>query len=312
MEGFKDTVRFFLRDIRLSKGNYHWSFRPSLPLVIYTLDDRKGYTLGFADRLRGMISAYAYAKAIGHGFRIDHVEPFEVQRFLEPNEVDWRLRQGERRDTLPFSLTICIMDYERGERVPYIPHCLQTHFLSNVDFIPVVNAHYHTDYTYAGLFRELFRPSAYLLDSLRPYLHYIEEGYISVSFRFMQLMGDLKDVDGDTLPPAERESLILRCLDFVERLHAQHPTYRRVLVTADSRTFIERVEALPYVITLPGEIGHIGFMKSEGIFLKMFQDFYMISQARLVFMGYTGKMYKSHFACSAALTTDAPYQAIKF
>lgn len=305
-------MTFVYRDLKMAIRNYSFSLSKSKPIVIFSLDDRRGFTNGFADRLRGMISSYAYAKSINRPFKIDHVEPFLLYRFFEPNKVNWILNNGEKVENFPFSLPVIVMDYERGERVPFIPRFLQIHFYTNVDFIARINNHFKTNFLYHQLFKELFTPSKYLLESLRPYLSFVEKGYISISFRFMQLMGDLKDVRGNVLTVKEREVLISKCLGFVEYLHKRYPVYEYVLITTDSKNFIERVADLPYVFTLPGEIGHIGHMKSEAIFLKTFQDFYMISQAKKAFLGYTGEMYKSKFAQEAAKTTGIPFEAIEF
>ena len=118
--------------------NFSFSLSKPKPLVIYSLDARGGYTCGFADRLRGMISSYAYAKAINHSFRIDHVEPFELCRFFEPNEVNWKLAVYEKKEIFPYCIPIHVMDNDKGERIPYIPHFLQTHFYTNRNFIECI------------------------------------------------------------------------------------------------------------------------------------------------------------------------------
>lgn len=312
MNIIKQQMSFVYRDLRMAIRNYRFSFSKSKTIVIYSMDDRGGFTNGFADRLRGMISSYAYAKAINHPFKIDHIEPFVLYKFFEPNKVNWILCKGEKREVFPFSLPVVIIDYESGERVPFIPRFLQIHFFTNVDFIPEINKHFKTNYTYQQLFKELFKPSKYLLESLQMYLPLVKIGYISISFRFMQLMGDLKDVRGNVLSVNEREELICKCLRFIESLHNKYSNYKYVLITADSKLLIERVVDLPYVFTISGEIGHIGFMKNDAIFLKTIQDFYMISQAKMAFLGYTGEMYKSNFAREAAKTTGIPFETIEF
>ena len=58
--------------------DYYVSFleKKPLPLQIYCLDGNFS-TCGFADRLRGIITTYAYAKARHLPFRIQHEVPFK-------------------------------------------------------------------------------------------------------------------------------------------------------------------------------------------------------------------------------------------
>lgn len=279
--------------------------------LIFKLDSRYD-TNGFADRLRGMISTYALAKATNRPFRIDHIAPFRLDTFFIPNQVDWILKENEETYSLWKSQPIVILDYSKGSKVRFLIKKRQYHIYTNVNFIEVINKWYKKNYTHHDLFNELFRPSEYLEQSLEEYKHYINEGYISISFRFMQLMGDLKDVRGNTLSEDEQNKLADKCMAFIDKIHLLNPLEKHILVTADSLKFMQRLSTIDYVFTIPGEIGHIGHMSSNGIYLKTFQDFYMISKAKKAYLGYTGEMYKSNFAKEAARTTGIPFEAINF
>ena len=84
------------------------------------------------------------------------------------------------------------------------------------------------------------------------------------------------------------------------------------MVTSDSQKFIESVQDIDFVFTIQGSIGHIGFSSGESIALKTCEDFYMISQARKVYMAYSEDMYRSCFARDAAKTTDVCYEELFF
>lgn len=280
-------------------------------LAIFSLDG-KDYTNGFADRLRGMITVYAYAKATGTPFRIEHKIPFQLQDYLQPNVVNWIFKENEKTYNLKYANPIVMFDHTKGSRFRWLPKNRQYHFYCNINAITLINKYYHTSFTYSQLFHELFKPSQALLDSIAPFDKYRKASYISISFRFMQLMGDLKDEWGKTLNQSEQSKYIKNCLSFIETIHNKNLNVTYVLVTSDSKTFMNHVKTLPYVFTLPGEIGHIGHSCSDAINMKMFLDFYMISQAKKAYMGYTGEMYKSNFAKSAAATTGIPYEAIHF
>lgn len=312
------VYKFFGRNIQQQLGFisslYYFSLKEKTPspLQVYSLDSRTTYACGFADRLRGMITTYAYAKATGLPFRIDHRLPFQLEEFLVPNQIDWRTKPEELSYNLLHANPIVMLDYTKGERLLKLSKNRQHHYYSNINAIALINKHYGTHFTYSQLYDELFKPSELLSDAMQPYEKYIQEGYISISFRFLQLMGDLVDVCGKTLSEEEQQKLTTKCIEFVENMHAQHSDIKHILVTTDSIKFLNAVNQLPYVFIIPGRIGQIAFRSDSEINLKMFLDFSLISKAKKAYMAYTGDMYKSHFAQSAAETTGIPFESIGF
>ena len=292
---------------------YHFSLRENKPkpLQIYCLDG-KTYNCGFADRLRGMITTYAFAKANGYPFRIKHDIPFKMEDFFTSNRIDWTIKEGELSCNIVYSNPIVMIDHTKGNRLCRLSGKRQHHFYTNINALALINKYYGKNYKFSDLFSELFRPSVLLEGAVKPYIPYIEEGYISVSFRFMQLMGDFIDICGDTLSIEGQEYLTQRCLSFIDSIKKKHSDIKYVFVTTDSTKFLARSKSLDYVFTIPGEIGHIGFHNSTEVHLKTILDFYLISKARKAYMGYTGKMYKSHFAESAAEISGIPYEGIEF
>ena len=300
-------------ELILIKKNYYFSldrFLRRKPIAIYLLDNRS-FNHGFADRLRGMISVYAYAKANNIPFRIEHIVPFDLNTFFVPNQYDWNIKEGEISFNLLYSNPIVMRNYTRGYRMLRLSKNRQHHFYLNIDTIDIINTHYKTNYNYTSLFNELFKPSDFLLSQVKQYEKYIKDGYVSISFRFLQLMGDFEDIMGETLPVDEQYVLMNKCRNFIDTIY--HKTNSKwILITSDSQKFINSLSSISYVFTIDGEIGHIGFSSSFETYIKTFMDFYMISQARKVFMGYTDKMYKSHFAESAAMTMGVQYESIRF
>ena len=134
--------------------------------------------------------------------------------------------------------------------------------------------------------------------------------YFAIVFRFRQLLGDLKE-GGEILPEKERNDYIAKAVKCVEREHTKHPD-ERILVTSDSKTFIQRVSQLPYVYTLPGEVVHMGFTTDADkmTYLKSFIDYYMLSYAHTVILARDKKMYHSGFALRAAMLNEAEYKEV--
>lgn len=312
----RDLLRRFisenrLRELSFARRYYHFSFsepRPK-PMVISCFEGGNG----FADRLRGIISAYAYAKCVGVPYRLEHIEPYRWEDWFVPNEYDWRLREGEKSMNLRWANPAFFMDNVRAERLLALNPTRQHHFYSNQYHLTILHECFGQDLKYSELYRELFRPSPRLLASIDRVTAAIgTDDYVSVSFRFQRLMGDFDDIIGRVLPIEERQQLIARCRAFLANLKARHPEVSRLLVTADSSTFVHAIEDLDFCYVIPGAIGHVGTAHSEDVLRKTFLDFVMISRARKVYMAHTGEMYRGGFAQSAADTTGAPYEELDF
>ena len=280
-------------------------------IAIFSMDG-KVFSNGFADRLRGMISIYAYTKCNNIDFRIDHQIPFKLEDFFVPNHYDWRLKENEKSYNLFNSWPVVLLDYTKGKRLFYLNKQKQHHFFSNINCIKLLNKHYHKNYTYAELFEELFKPSPLLQKEIDLHINVLGKNYISVSFRFMQLMGDFKDIKGETLTIENQTKLINKCKDLLSLLHLKHIEINKILVTSDSQKFIESIKDLDFIYTIPGKIGHIGHTNDQSTHLKTMLDFCIISKAQKVYMAYTDKMYKSNFAKYASFITNAPFEAISF
>lgn len=285
--------------------------KKNAPKIIVSALDGSKTTCGLADRLKGMLSAYAYAKATGVDFVIRHKIPFDLSMFLVPNKYDWKCKDEQVSMNVYDSRPFVLYNNTNPEKLQKLDGSKQYHFYSNVNFIPYINKLFGTEFSFHELYNELFKPSDMLMNEVRKFQP-DNADYISISFRFTQLMGDFKDVVGQELDDDKKKVLIAKCHNLIERIYNEHDQKYMVLVTADSQRFIDTLGGIPYVFTLPGKIGHIGHESGMETHLKTFLDFYMISQAKKVYMGYSGRMWKSQFAQSAAETTGVPYQAIQF
>ena len=58
-----------------------------------------------------------------------------------------------------------------------------------------MNAYFETNYQWGELYRELFRPTAYLQRYLDLYQSEIGANYIAIHTRFMNLLGDKTETD---------------------------------------------------------------------------------------------------------------------
>ena len=161
---------------------------------------------------------------------------------------------------------------------------------------------------FAELFGKLFKPAPRLQNLIDYHKEQIGGKYISISFRFTTLLGDFTDCTGAALPVAERQPLIEKCLHAISEIAKTAPSHDRILVTADSSTFLAQAAALSHVYVIPGKVGHIDYDNDDDVNMKTFLDFLLIADAEAVYLCKSGKMYKSAFAQTAAMVHNKPFE----
>jgi hypothetical protein len=273
---------------------------------------------GLGDRLKGIISTYAVCKIKSLPFRICFDSPFVLQDYLVPNRYDWMVKPGER---VVFSRKcakiINVHNYPESNALFGLPQAssMQYHVYGNMNILDRINERFAVDFRWADLFDELFRPSDLLAQSIGEHTARTGGAYISLHFRFQQLLGDFRDPDCKTLPVAQREALIRRSLDYVLDIQKQVPS--KILVLSDSNSFIKRLEeqATDNVRTLPGEVVHMDYAgkgdNASPSHLKTFLDFFMLRQSIKVVTVVADRMRMSEFPLYAALSAGIPHETVR-
>lgn len=288
--------------------------------VICMFDGRKQHG-GLADRLRAMATAYCFCRDHGLDFRIHFVYPFRLEEYLEPNRCDWRIDPGEisynRHDARPvYIATQSLGDARdfRFQRRMTEKFCearyRQLHLYSNICF---------EEARFGEAFRTLFRPAAWLQRLVDEQLERLDpqrKGFVAVSSRFVELLGDFnerRDRAAQGLPPEEQERLLDRCCEQLERIGAAHPG-EPLLVTSDSVRFLERARRYDFVRELPGRIGHMDVAAGDDreIHTKTFLDFLVLCEARSHYYLVGPGMYRGNFSRRAAQIGGAPFREVIF
>ena len=276
---------------------------------------------GLCDRFKGIVTCYRWCKKNGKEFKILFNHPFNLVDYVVPNMYDWQIDEKDviydqtRSDVFYmmydksiqslinngriYRLTESYMD----RKMCYCPK-KQLHFYSN--------AQPESNKEFGYLYRELFKPSERLQKELDRHQANIHGSYISVSFRFLQLLGDFKDTYGETLMDNEKQVLIDKSVAVVKELHKSNMKCDKILVTSDSSTFLSHVSQLPFVYVVEGSVGHIEFESSDDANLKTFVDFYMIAGAEKVYLALSGKMYKSDFAYRASMINNKDFEIVYY
>lgn len=141
--------------------------------------------------------------------------------------------------------------------------------------------------------------------------------YISVSFRFVNLLGDSDEVvEGfRVLSESEQESLMFCCVQTMQTIPMDG--VESILVTSDSSRFFSFLDSFHQetVKHLEGDDihHHVGFSAkaSHEAMLKSFAEFMLISKAQKAYQIKIGPMYASNFPKHAARIGNVPYQLIE-
>ena len=284
-------------------------------VIIYMVQPETTFSGGLSDRLRGITSIYGECKRKNLPFKIVF-EPLHLQDYLVPNQYDWQIEAKnicwDSKKVYPCTLLTYNNNLENSAQINAQKKILQYYLNKSYKQIHIYSNMAIADNDFSVLFNELFRPSERLQNQIDYHLRKLggEKKYISLTFRFRQLLGDFKE-GGDILPESERESYILKCIKGVEELHSRYPS-ERILVTSDSKRFLDRLSHLEYVYVIPGAVVHMGFTfdASQDIYIKSFIDYFMISYAKKVFQMTDKLLFLSGFPKRAAMLTNAPYEEI--
>ena len=257
---------------------------------------------GMSDRFRGAMSVYSYCKKHNKQFKIYWVYPFKLEDYLRPASVEWVAEKKDlsfnlRDVSVKFFNTYTGLDGKTDEYHQLLKsRKKEIHIYSNVSI---------EENLYCKYFNELFVPVPRLQRQLDECKAEIGGKYVSVTFRFIGLLGDFKDDERWLMHNSEMnaEDYIERCMECIDQLHAKYPNHR-VLVTADSPKFLEVAKQLPYTYVIPGNLTHMDRTRNDDylLHLKSFADFYMVSMAEKCFMYHIGDMFRhTRFAKTAAL-----------
>ena len=271
-------------------------------LVVFMID---GKTLhgGLSDRLRGLFSTYLYCKKKGYVFKVYWVYPFRLQDYLMPANIDWLIN----KDDLCFNKKQVAFRYFNSYS-----------FMSDDEkaYFKALNTKKKEEHIYSNItlredlfkqfFHDLFVPAPRLQYAIDVCLREINSTYVSISFRFIGLLGDFND--RPDLYPAlgsdeEKRIYVEKCLSAIEHLHNEF-TECKILVTADSSLFLNEVKRIPYAYVIKGLVGHMDNIANDNYDLhaKTFLDMIMISMAERCFIYSYGRMYgATRFAKTAAL-----------
>lgn len=281
--------------------------------IIYKSDE-KASLWGLCDRLRGIVSVYKYCKDNNFDFKIYFVHPFKLYDFLIPNLYDWIIEEKNISYNSKDSKPLCIVFLTENEKVEkkIAFDALSTEFKQ----LHVYTNIWIGDDSFKDCFNELFKPTQELQDKINWNKEQIGEKYIAVQFRFLELLGDLKEcMDTSHLKnEEEKQKLLASSLRAVHMIKQTNIQYKKILLASDSITFVNRVKEIEGIYVVPGVIGHSGVVSSKDANMKTFLDLFMLANAQKIYSVVIPPMRNSKygFAERASKINNIPFEQIIF
>ncbi|MCF0215413.1 MAG: hypothetical protein HUK21_02945 [Fibrobacteraceae bacterium] len=264
---------------------------------------------GIADRFKGMLSAYAFAKKHNLEFRIHHIFPFPLEQIFLSSQYQWQIAADKISYNSDEAKPILLYreDYDTEEALLWQikSRHKQYHLYSCA-------ACMDTDYNQA--FHELFEFQPFFQNILDQYKAKLGGAYTAVSFRFQNLFGDFPEWKFQPLTSdLAKKDLLERALEALQQIQKNNHG-NKILVTADSTFFLKHVARIEKVVTVQGESVHIDFPQKETSvdpFLKSLVEFFLISKAQqsTLYRDLKYNTYPSGFPEYAAKLGNIPFKA---
>lgn len=286
---------------------------------IFMVDGRVGHG-GMFDRLKGLISVFAVAQAQNKEFKIHWAYPFRLEKYLEPNTYNWRIDEKDICYHFPQSRPLFLYGECYAPVRLMINRNRESHFYFGFNSLAEINSKFNTFFEWGKLYRQLFKPTAYLQQYLDHYQKEIGTRYIAVHARFLNLLGDKTETDTNpVLPQTDQKHLMQKAVDKIRQIIGKHkskvPDAFRVMLASDSMTFIHYATTqIPQLYVVPGTVKHIDTAgttdDSENI--KMFTDYYLLANAQKVYSLWHEGMWKSAFPEYAARIGGVEFERLEF
>ena len=303
------------------KGIFHnaillLSYRPwgrAVRPMIISIIDGKIHQGGLADRIKQILSIYAFCRVNSYKFGLISNFPYDLSNYLKPN-YDWRVTEENFSRNIfwahPIFTGNCALDKLKAL---LILKRRQNHVyaLSSVSMFMLIK---ETGFDVGKLFDELFIPIPEISTFINKYrLQY--KSWESLHFRFQNLLGDFNEplkyqYKKVKLTDIEKEQHLMKCYQYV--IDESFKITHYLLVCSDSISFLKKVSTIPKVLVIPGEITHTDFTSSGDfkLHLKSFLDFFMISESESVRSVHTSVMYPSGFPSLAAAIRGVKFERV--
>lgn len=292
---------------------YRLMTKKVIPCIVFMADGRMPHG-GMFDRFKGIVTTYGLAKQKGIPFKIHWICPFNLSEYLIPNEVNWIIDDSDVIFSLFKSRPLIVYGESSNPKRLWTLNVLkQVHVYYGADSLEKMNKLYFANYEWGVLFKKLFSPSQRLRSVIDAYKEKLNNKYISIHFRFQNLLGDKNEIyDNKVLSKKDQERLIQKCKASIDRILKDNEGYN-VFVASDSDTFLSLLKSEFKLLTTDGKSVHIDNIPvmEESDIIKSFVDFYLISESSYVYSVKLDDMYSSAFPHYAAKINNRPFKRIE-
>jgi hypothetical protein len=275
------------------------------------LIDGETYHGGFCDRMKGAISLFHYCLIKQVEYKIYYVFPFHLSDYLLPNQYNWTINSSELCQNYFGVKCLNLISDPTIKRLNKLNPKRQIHSYANRDIVDELNKEYGTSFSWGQLFQTLFKPTNILLELIDLHKLKLGNNYVSVAFRFQNMLGDFKEYNYPELSDSDKKYAIKKNKSMLTDIVLRYPD-KKVLVTSDSILFLQNITDIEntYVIPIKGEHLDNTTSTSSESHMKVFLDFFLLSESAKIYSVGTKEMYKTDFPLYASKIKNVPFERI--
>ena len=280
----------FFRNCLRKLGKFRFKKARTVNVLYFYLDPSLTYP-GLADRIKTMINCFYIAEQNGYDYKIIFQSPFQLSKYLQPNEIKWEATESE----LDYSLTDTRFLNYHGKFHSLVPGKQYICFNFLDEGMPELK---NMDDLWRNMFQRLFKISPEL-EMACSSTGYTPHSYIAIHLRFVNALGET-EFGMKPLPMERQHDLIKRCREGIMKICNNTKGFP-VLVFSDSSYFLELCHDLPVHNLGTDNIRHLGYTEDSQDIMKTFVDMVMLSRARKIYRLLAPEMYDSNFSVVSAI-----------
>lgn len=273
-------------------------------VIVYMTE--KSINVGLADQLRTIRTAYVCAAENGRKFFLYHnVGGFRLEEYLEPNEIDWKIKEQD----INLGLNCVALEFFY-RKIPFLKNNKREYHLYSSGGIlaEMDNPELRGKYTDHTCYRKLFKPTERLhslIGEVMKKYELQEDEYIVFHCRFTNFFEQVELGGLVTSTEQERQQMIIDVHGVIDEVF-QASNCKKVLLFSDSNTFLNSKHP-EYITVIPGQVGHVSKHKKQAIIDKTFIDLFLMSKGKVVYSIRGKNIYGGGFSREASIIGNKPF-----